>query len=121
MPARNRRCKKVNVNPADAPAVQPAGTNKRDDLVVTRNWGIRKNCVRLEHLRPASAVSDEEFTVDEFVAHYLRILQQLVHHFAIWLSIIESAKPHTCIGENHATRFRRERAGASRRLGTSLE
>ena len=90
-------------------------------LLVGNQRPKREKRIIAQRLRPASAVANEQFSIDELMTHHLFLGQDSVQLGTIWLPPVESAHPHTTVNQDQAARFRRERTGFSRRRGTSSE
>jgi hypothetical protein len=108
----------MNVDPADASAMQAPIANEGNDVAV-------RNDTRLMHLfiggqeRPApSTIADEKFSIDQVMADHCIEAQESIQFDRVGRPVGKEPNPHGRIDKDHQPALRLA-DGLSRRLGTS--
>jgi hypothetical protein len=107
----------VNINPAQAAAVQGPVPNEANNIAVRNAAGLMHPFIRRKKLPAAATIADEEFPVNEFVPGYFIEAQKFTQMSRIGRPVGEEPNPHGRIDQDHQP-ARRFAGFLSRRLGT---
>ncbi len=108
----------MNVDPSHAAAMQAAISNERDDVMVRDRIRLMHSLISGQKLSSASAIADEEFSVNQFVpAHFVQV-EEPVQLGRIGRPIGKETNPDGGVYQHHHATLRLA-ADFSRRRGTS--
>jgi hypothetical protein len=104
-----RRCQEVCIDPSDAGSVELPIPHERDDLGVCHASSLMHLRVDPKKLRPSTAITHEQFTVDELVAEHLVRGQDPIERAGVRFLPREKPDSHRRVDQHHGGR-RKENA-----------
>jgi hypothetical protein len=97
----HRGGQKVNVNPANAPAMQVAALNEGHNLPMGNHSGLKHVFIVGQELLAPATVSDQQFPVDQIVSGHIIEIEQPGQFGHEWRAATQGSNPDRRVNQHH--------------------